>query len=41
MKQPQDYERVVASSMTWDTISNVTIDEQEEIGLHQVQVGNY
>ena len=39
IKQPAAYEQVVASSMTWDTRLNVTIDEQEDIMLHKVQVG--
>ena len=41
MKQPQDYERVVASSMTWDTTLNITINVDEEIELLPVQIGNY
>ena len=40
-KQPQDYERVVASSMTWDTTLNITINVDEEIELTSVQTGNY
>ena len=41
MKQLQVYEQVVVSSMTWDTVLNVTVDEQEDIMLQNIQVGNY
>ena len=41
LKQPSTYNQVVASSMIWDTMLNVTIDEKEDIMAHEVQVGNY
>ena len=41
MKQPPVYGQVVASSMTWDTVLNITVNEQEDIMLHKIQVGNY
>ena len=41
LKQTQAYEQVVASSMIWDTMLNVTIDNQEDIMLQEVIIGNY
>ena len=41
LQQPQAYEQVVASSISWNTEINITFDGQEDIMLQEMIIGNY